>query len=82
MICYRHFLFYKIVLRLETGAKRYLLPIKNTNKDILFFFTDHDHCTMLEAMQRFYASPVYKELELEVSMFWHLGAVALWEMMR
>lgn len=56
------------------------LPAKVAN--VAAIIADHDQCTMLEAMQRFYASPVYKELEQEDSKLWHLGAVALWEMMR
>lgn len=55
------------------------LPAKVAN--VAAIIAEHDHCTILEAMQRFYASPVYKELEQEDSKLWHLGAVALWEMM-
>lgn len=36
---------------------------------------------MLEAMQKFYESPVYQELEQDDTKLWHLGAVALREMM-
>lgn len=56
------------------------LPAKVAN--VAAIIAEHEHCTILEAMQRFYASPVYKELEQEDSKLWHLGAVALWEMMR
>ncbi len=55
------------------------LPAKVAN--VATIIAEQDHCTMLEAMQRFYASPVYKELEQENSKLWHLGAVTLWEMM-
>lgn len=34
---------------------------------------------MLEAMQKFYESPVYQELEQDDTKLWHLVAVALRE---
>lgn len=55
------------------------LPGKITN--VAAIIADNDHCTMLEAMHRFYASPVYRELQQEDTKLWHLGAVALYEMM-
>ena len=51
------------------------LPGKIAN--VAAIIADNDHCTMLEAMQRFYASPVYRELQQEDTKLWHLGAVAL-----
>lgn len=41
---------------------------------------DELHCAMAEAMQMFYASPVYRMLEREDTKLWHLGPVALYEL--
>ena len=55
------------------------LPGKVAN--VASIIADNDHCSMLDAMQRFYASEVYQGLEKEDTKLWHLGAVALYEMM-
>ena len=39
-----------------------------------------EHCTILEAMQRFYASETYQQLQQENTKVWHLGAVGLYEL--
>lgn len=56
------------------------LPAKVAN--VAAIIADNEHCSMLEAMQRVYASPIYRELEREDTKLWHLGAVALWELIR
>lgn len=58
----------------------FFLPGKIAN--VAAIIADHDHCTMLEAMQRFYASQVYNDLQQEDTKLWHLGAVALYELMQ
>lgn len=57
-----------------------LLPAKVAN--VAAIIADNEHCSMLDAMQQVYASPIYRELEREDTKLWHLGAVALWEMIR
>ncbi|MBQ0062082.1 MAG: hypothetical protein KBT15_09980 [Bacteroidales bacterium] len=40
---------------------------------------DADHCSMEEALQKFYASETYQQLQQERTKLWCLGAVALYE---
>lgn len=56
------------------------LPAKVAN--VAAIIADRERCSMLDAMQQVYASPIYRELEREDTKLWHLGAVALWEMIR
>ena len=56
------------------------LPAKVAN--VAAIIADNEHCSILDAMQQVYASPIYRELECEDTKLWHLGAVALWEMIR
>lgn len=68
-------------MQLEVNQQNLYLFLPGKVANVAAIIADHDHCTMLEAMRRFYASPVYKALEQEDTKLWHLGAVALWEMM-
>lgn len=43
-------------------------------------YADSHGCSIFEAMQKFYKSKVYSQLEHEETKLWHLGAVALYEM--
>lgn len=54
------------------------LPGKIAN--VVSIIAEAEHCSSLEAMQRFYASATYQELQQEATKLWHLGAVALYEM--
>lgn len=69
-------------MQLEVTQQNLHLFLPGKIANVAAIIADHDHCTMLEAMQRFYTSPVYRQLEKEETKLWHLGAVALWEMMR
>ncbi len=55
-----------------------LLPGKVSSVSAMY--ADEHHCTIQEAMRKFYASNVYQQLEREETKLWHLGAVALYEM--
>lgn len=54
------------------------LPEKIAN--VAAIIADKTHCTMAEAMQRFYASKTYQQLQQEDTKLWHLGAVGLYEL--
>lgn len=68
-------------MQLEVNQQNlyHFLPGKVAN--VAAIIAEQDHCTVLEAMRMFYASRVYQELEQEDTKLWHLGAVALWELM-
>ena len=68
-------------MNLEVTQQNLHLFLPGKIANIAAIIADHDHCSMLEAMQRFYASSVYRQLEQEDTKLWHLGAVALWQMM-
>lgn len=68
-------------MNLEVNQQNLHLFLPGKIVNVAAIIADHDHCSMLEAMQRFYASPVYRQLEQEDTKLWHLGAVALWKMM-
>lgn len=68
-------------MNLEVTQQNLHLFLPGKIANVAKIIADHDHCSMLEAMQRFYASPVYRQLEQEETKLWHLGAVALWKMM-
>ncbi|MCQ2202952.1 MAG: hypothetical protein MJZ15_00770 [Bacteroidales bacterium] len=40
---------------------------------------EKEHCSVFDAMQHFYASSTYQELQIEDTKLWNLGAVALYE---
>lgn len=54
------------------------LPGKIAN--VCAIIAAHDHCSIMEAMRRFYASATYSGLQNEKTKLWHLGAVALYNM--
>lgn len=54
------------------------LPGKIAN--VAAIIADKTHCTMAEAMQLFYASKTYQQLQQENTKLWHLGAVGLYEL--
>lgn len=66
-------------MNLEVTQQNLHLFLPGKIANVAAIIADHDHCSMLEAMQRFYASPVYRQLEQEDTKLWHLGAVALWQ---
>ncbi len=68
-------------MQLEVTQQNLYLFLPGKIANVSAIIADKEHCTMLEAMQRFYASPVYQDLQQEDSKLWHLGAVALYEMM-
>ncbi len=41
---------------------------------------DKNHCSISEALRRFYSSATYQGLQDEKTKLWHLGAVALYEL--
>jgi len=69
-------------MQLEVNQHNLHLFIPGKVVNVAAIIAEHDHCSMLDAMQRFYASPVYHELQQEDTKLWHLGAVALFEMMQ
>lgn len=56
-----------------------LLPGKVTA--LASFYAEDNNCTMLEAVRHIYSSSLYKRLSDESTKLWHLGAVALYEML-
>lgn len=68
-------------MQLEVTQQNLYLFLPGKIANVSAIIADKKHCTMLEAMQRFYASPVYRDLQREDTKLWHLGAVALYEMM-
>lgn len=68
-------------MQLEVTQQNLHLFLPGKVANVAAIIADRDHCSMFEAMQRFYASPVYSELQREDTKLWHLGAVALYEMM-
>ncbi|MBQ0073753.1 MAG: hypothetical protein KBT34_06125 [Prevotella sp.] len=54
------------------------LPGKIAN--VAAIIAEKTHCSISEAMQRFYASPTYQQLQQENTKLWHLGAVGLYEL--
>ncbi len=42
---------------------------------------DHN-CSVIDALKAIYASEMYKQLEKEDTKLWHLGPVALYEIMK
>lgn len=56
----------------------FFLPGKIAN--VASIIASEEHCSVLEAMQHFYASKTYQGLQKEETKLWHLGAVALYEM--
>jgi len=68
-------------MQLEVTQQNIHLFLPGKIANISAIIAEHDHCSMFEAMRRFYSSQVYHELQKEDTKLWHLGAVALFEMM-
>lgn len=56
-----------------------LLPGKVTA--LASFYAEDNNCSMLEAVRYIYSSSLYQKLSDESTKLWHLGAVALYEML-
>ena len=69
-------------MQLEVTQQNLHLFLPGKVANVVSIIVSHDHCSMLDAMQRFYASQVYHDLQREDTKLWHLGAVALFEMIR
>lgn len=68
----------KLTLEVTQQNLHLFLPGKIAN--VAAIIADTTHCTMAEAMQRFYASDTYQQLQQEDTKLWHLGAVGLYEL--
>ncbi len=44
-------------------------------------YIDDHKCSIVDAVKAIYASHLYKQLEKEETKLWHLGPVALYEML-
>lgn len=55
-----------------------LLPGKITS--VSSIYAEENNCSILEAIRKFYATDIYKQLQNEQTKLWHLGPVALYEM--
>ena len=56
-----------------------ILPGKVTG--LACFYAEDHHCSMLEAVHYIYSTPLYRQLSDESTKLWHLGAVALYDML-
>lgn len=66
-------------MNLEITDKNLHLLLPGKAVAVSAIYAEEHHCSMMEAMRMFYASDVYKMLQSEETKFWHLGAVALYE---
>ena len=69
-------------MNLQVTQKNLHLFLPGKIANVASIIADNEHCSTLEAMQRFYASATYQGLQKEETKLWHLGAVALYEMYR
>lgn len=69
-------------MNLEVTQQNLYLFLPGKIANVANIIADNDHCSVLEAMRRFYASKTYMGLQKEETKLWHLGAVALYEMFR
>lgn len=69
-------------MNLQVTQKNLHLFLPGKIANVAGIIADNEHCSTLEAMQRFYASATYQGLQKEETKLWHLGAVALYEMYR
>lgn len=69
-------------MNLEVTQQNLYLFLPGKIANVSSIIAVNEHCTPLEAMQRFYASATYQALQNEETKLWHLGAVALYEMYR
>lgn len=66
-------------MKLEVTQQNLYLFLPGKIANVAAIIADKTHCTIPEAMQRFYASNTYQQLQQEDTKLWHLGAVALYE---
>ena len=69
-------------MNLEVTQQNLYLFLPGKIANVANIIADNDHCSVLEAMRRFYASKTYMGLQKEETKLWHLGAVALYKMFR
>ena len=69
-------------MNLEVTQQNLYLFLPGKIANVANIIADNDHCSVLEAMRRFYASKTYMGLQKEETKLWHLGAVALYELFR
>lgn len=67
-------------MQLEVTQQNLHLFLPGKIANVAAIIADKTHCTMSEAMQRFYASKTYQQLQQENTKLWHLGAVGLYEL--
>ena len=67
-------------MQLEVTQQNLHLFLPGKIANVVAIIADKTHCTMAEAMQRFYASKTYQQLQQENTKLWHLGAVGLYEL--
>lgn len=69
-------------MNLEVTQQNLYLFLPGKIANVVSIIANDEHCSSLEAMQRFYASATYQGLQQEETKLWHLGSVALYEMYR
>lgn len=68
------------MMNLEVTQQNLYLFLPGKIANVAGIIAANEHCSQLEALQRFYASKTYQGLQREETKLWHLGAVALYEM--
>lgn len=66
-------------MNLEINGDNLYLLLPGKVAAVSAIYSEEHHCSILEAMRLFYASDVYKMLQVEETKYWHYGAVALYE---
>lgn len=66
-------------MQLEVTQQNLHLSFTGKIANVAAIIAEKTHCTMAEAMQSFYASKTYQEMQQESTKLWHLGVVALYE---
>lgn len=69
-------------MNIEVTQQNLYLFLPGKIANVAGIIADAEHCSLLEAIQRFYSSATYQGLQQEATKLWHLGAVALYEMYR
>ena len=67
-------------MQLEVTQQNLYLFLPGKIANVAAIIADRTHCSMAEAMQRFYTSDAYQQLQQEDTKLWHLGAVGLYEL--
>ena len=67
-------------MQLEVTQQNLHLFLPGKIANVAAIIAENSHCTMAEAIQRFYASKTYQQLQQEDTKLWHLGAVGLYEL--